>query len=98
MITITEFSVDKIKDPFGIIAGDRYEFRLDVDVAEDDELYVDGGVYIRVIYRVDGENAGIVKYELYESMNDKYMDFDLEEEEEQVIDSFCKEHFAEAEQ
>ncbi|RAP78319.1 DUF6509 family protein [Paenibacillus montanisoli] len=96
MITITEFSVDKIKDPFGIIAGDRYEFRLDVDVPEDDELHVDSGIYIRVIYRVDGDHASIVKYELYERINDRYLDFDLEEEEEQVIDSFCKAHYAES--
>ncbi|SDX51634.1 DUF6509 family protein [Paenibacillus sp. CF384] len=98
MISITEFSVDKIKDPFGILAGDRYEFRLDVDLPEDDELFVENGVYIRVIYKVDGESSGIVKYELYERMNDRYVDAELEDEEEQLIDSFCKAHFSEAEE
>ncbi|MBP3963285.1 DUF6509 family protein [Paenibacillus lignilyticus] len=98
MISITAFSVDKVKDPFGILAGDRYEFRLDVDLPEDDELFVENGVYIRVIYKVDGEASGIVKYELYESINDRYVDAELEDEEEQLIDSFCKAHFSEAEE
>ncbi|SFS62420.1 DUF6509 family protein [Paenibacillus sp. BC26] len=98
MISITAFSVDKVKDPFGILVGDRYEFRLDVDLPEDDELFVENGVYIRVIYKVDGEASGIVKYELYESINDRYVDAELEDEEEQLIDSFCKAHFSEAEE
>ncbi|AZN41872.1 DUF6509 family protein [Paenibacillus albus] len=94
MITITEFEVDKIKDPFGIVVGDRYEFRLDLDIEEDDELYTESGVYIRVIFRVDGEQSSVVKYELHERGSGRYLDFDLEEEEEQLIESFCREHFS----
>ncbi|WP_219837432.1 DUF6509 family protein [Paenibacillus sp. R14(2021)] len=98
MIAIEAFTVEKIRDPFGILVGDRYEFKLEIEVAEDDDLFVEGGLYIRVIYRVDGEVGKIVKYELYERTNDRYFDFDLEDEEEQLIDSFCSAHFSEAEE
>ncbi|SEM88073.1 DUF6509 family protein [Paenibacillus sp. OV219] len=94
MFTITEFEVNKIKDPFGIVIGDRYEFRLDLDIEEDDELYTESGVYVRVIFRVDGEESSVVKYELHERGSGNYLDFDLEEEEEQFIESFCKENFS----
>lgn len=95
MITITEFEVDKIKDPFGIVAGDRYEFRLELDIEEDDELYSESGIYVRVIFRVDGESSSMVKYELHERGSDRYLDFDLEEEEEKQIEVFCREHYSE---
>ncbi|REE80149.1 hypothetical protein A8990_122103 [Paenibacillus taihuensis] len=98
MITITEFSVDKIRDPFGIVAGDRYEFRLELDIEEDDELYSESGVYVRVIFRVDGEESRMVKYELHERGSDRYLDFDLEEEEEKQIEAFCREHYSEWEE
>ncbi|QHW34596.1 pullulanase [Paenibacillus rhizovicinus] len=98
MIEIEAYTVEKVKDPFGILTGERYEFKLDIDVAEDDELYVAGGLYIRVIYRVDGETGKIVKYELFERLNDKFADVELEDEEEQMLESFCGEHFTEAEE
>ena len=31
MITITEYTVNKLNDPFGILAGDRYEYSLDIE-------------------------------------------------------------------
>jgi len=40
---ITNHVVDKMNDPTGIIEGDRYEFLLDVEVEEDDELFTEGG-------------------------------------------------------
>lgn len=98
MLTITDYSVEFVKDPFGILAGKRYEFLLDIEVEEDDELYSENGLYIRVIYLVDESRTGIVKYELYERGKERYLDFDLEEEELQQVDAFCKEHVAEAEQ
>ncbi|OXM82741.1 DUF6509 family protein [Paenibacillus rigui] len=97
MLTITGYSVEFIKDPFGILAGKRYEFLLDIEVPDDDELYSESGLYIRVIYLVEEGRTGIVKYELYERNKDQYLDFDLEEEELQLVDAFCKEHVQEAE-
>ncbi|MCZ8520806.1 MULTISPECIES: DUF6509 family protein [Paenibacillus] len=97
MFSVTEYSVEKIKDPFGIITGQRYEFRLDLDVEEDDELYSEQGIYVRVIYGVEESRSGIVKYELYERSSEKYLEFDLEDEEVQQLGAFCKERLEEAE-
>lgn len=98
MLTITGYSVELIKDPFGILPGKRYEFILEIDVPEDDELYLDNGVYVRVIYRVEEARQEIVKYELFERNADKYVDFELDDEELELIAAFCKEHYALAEE
>lgn len=97
MLTITGYSVELIKDPFGIIAGDRYEYKLDIEVPEDDELFSENGLYVRVIYRVEAGAEGIVKYEVFENKTEQYLDFDLEEDEERMIESFCKDHLHEEE-
>lgn len=96
MITITGFSVEQIKDPFGIIAGDRYEFILDIDVPDDDELYSEQGLYIRVVYAVGEERTGIVKYDIFERTTEKYLEFDMEDEELEAVEAFCREHWKEA--
>lgn len=98
MIEIESYTVEKIKDPYGILSGDRYEFRLDIEIAEDDDIYVPGGLYIRLIYRVDGEAGSVVKYELHLRENDKFLDIELEDEEETMLKTFCGEHFREAEE
>jgi hypothetical protein len=97
MLKITAYSVEMIKDPFGILTGKRYEFLLDLEVPEDDELFSENGLYIRVIYLVEGEQAGIVKYQFLEKQTDRYLEFDMEEEEAAFVEQFCKEHFMEAE-
>ncbi|AJY77009.1 DUF6509 family protein [Paenibacillus beijingensis] len=96
MLTITEYSVELVKDPFGILAGKRYEFILDIDVPEDDELHSDNGLYVRVIYRVEESGSGIVKYEIFERTTEKYIEFDLEEDEIAAVEAFCREHYSEA--
>jgi hypothetical protein len=98
MLTITGYSVDLIKDPFGILTGKRYEWMLDIEVAEDDELHSDNGLYVRVIYVVEESKAGMVRYEIFEKTNDKYVDFELEDDELEVIEAFCKEHLTELSQ
>ncbi|MCM3130095.1 MULTISPECIES: DUF6509 family protein [unclassified Paenibacillus] len=95
MLEMRSYRFEEVKDPFGILAGTRYEFHIDLDVEEDDELYSENGVYIRVIYRTSEADSGIVKYELYESVTDQYLDFDLEEDEIAVLDAFCKEKLTE---
>ncbi|RFU67829.1 DUF6509 family protein [Bacillus sp. V59.32b] len=92
MIDITSYSVELLKDPFGILTGERYEFLLDIDVPEDDELYSEKGLYIRVLYTVEEHRSVIVKYDIIEKETDNVTDFELEEEEEAIIDSFCKKH------
>ena len=88
---ITAYSVEEIKDPTNIIEGKRYEFLLDVEVDEEDELYTEGGIEIRALI---GENAGEVRllnYFLKERLSEELLDFALEEDEEQMILDFCKE-------
>ncbi|MCM3785729.1 DUF6509 family protein [Neobacillus mesonae] len=95
MLEIKNYEMEEVKDPFGILEGARYELHIDLAIEEDDELYSENGVYIRVIYRAGEANAGIVKYELYESTTDKYLDFDLEEDELAFLEAFCKEKLTE---
>ncbi|KIL47077.1 DUF6509 family protein [Jeotgalibacillus campisalis] len=89
MIKITEFTVEKINDPFGILTGDRYEYMLELDVPEDDELYTETGVSVKVIFRVEDGNRGIVKYDLMDKATSQPMDFELEDDEYAAIESFC---------
>jgi len=98
MITITSYTVELIKDPFGILKGQRYEFMLEIEVEEDDELYNESGLYIRAIYNVGEDQSGLMKYELYEKTTQLYLDFDLEDDEIAMVDAFCKEHLQDAEE
>jgi len=96
MLTITEYSVELVKDPFGILSGQRYEFLLQLAVPEDDELYSENGLYAKIVYRVDENRTGIVTCDLYERTTDKYVGFDIEEEERAALAAFCAEHLPEA--
>lgn len=91
MFTITEYTVEQIKDPYKIIEGERYEFLLDLEVDEEDELYQEEGVRLRVVYAKEGDNARIAKYEFLIAASGKYLDMEMEEDEEQAVFAFCKE-------
>lgn len=97
MLTIAEYSVELVKDPFQILAGKRYEFLLDLELEEDDELYSEQGIFIKVVYKVDGEQGSIVNYDLIEKSTERHLDLDLEAEEEAALAAFCQEHYSEAE-
>ena len=90
-MNITQFSVEEILDPTNIIEGKRFEFLLDVEVDEEDELYSAAGLEIRVIVGVIEENARIVNYFIMDKANNEFLDFALEEDEEAEILAFCKE-------
>ncbi|MDF2926483.1 MAG: pullulanase [Paenibacillaceae bacterium] len=98
MFEISSYSVEWIKDPFGIIAGKRYELLLDIEVDEDDEMYSEQGVSLRVIFKVEDEAQSLVRYEFLERGTGKYLDFEMEPEELIQIDAFCREHYAEGEE
>lgn len=93
MLEIKEYTVEWVKDPFGILSGTRYEFVCDLEVPEEDELYQESGVYLRVIYVAEEDR--IVKYDFYERGADQYLDFDMETEEEEQMTRFCREHLPE---
>lgn len=95
LMNITEYTVEKLKDPTGILEGDRYEFFLDIEVPEDDELYSESGIELRVIYAVDSKGERIAQYYFTNKGDGKVLDFELEEEEEAVINEFCKSHLDE---
>ncbi|OWR28879.1 pullulanase [Saccharibacillus sp. O23] len=94
----TEYTVEKIRDAFGIVQGERYEFMLEFEVDEEDELYTPQGLLLRVIYSVDGENRRIVKHEIIERGTQKVLDFDLEDDELEETEAFCAAHYAESEE
>ncbi|WP_445670020.1 DUF6509 family protein [Peribacillus sp. FSL H8-0477] len=97
MLTITGYKVEKLKDPFDILTGDRYELFLDIEVPEDDELASEKGLYIRVLYVVDDNTSKVVKYDLLERETEQLLEFDLEDDELAMVAQFCKEHLKEEE-
>ncbi len=94
-MNITGYTVEKLKDPTGILEGDRYEFFLDIEVPEDDDLYSENGIELKVIYAVDTNSERIAQYYFYEKSTQKVLDFELEEEEETIVKEFCKTHLEE---
>lgn len=92
MITIINHAVEKLEDPFGILTGDRYEFFLHIDVPEDDELYTEKGLMIKVLYIIDDKGPRISQYYLIEKETNQYLDFDLEEDEEKLVGDYCANH------
>jgi hypothetical protein len=97
IVNITEYTVELIKDPTGILRGNRYEFFLNIDVPEDDELYHENGLQLKVLYFADDNEKKILNYNFYDSSENKYLEFALEEEEEKLVNDFCSNHFQEAE-
>lgn len=87
---ITNHTVEKLKDPTGILLGERYEFILTIEVDDEDELFSEKGIYIKGIYLQDEVNPKIVQYHIYEMESDKYIELSLEEEEEEELLQFCK--------
>lgn len=92
---IKEYTMKKMLDPTGILAGDRYEFMLYISLDEDDELYSKGGTGIRAILAVEENVERIATSHFFERATEKILNFELEEEEEQAVLEFCKEHLEE---
>jgi len=98
MLTVTEYSVELVKDPFRILSGTRYEFVIDLELDEEDDLYSPSGIYVKAVYKVDGEEGLVVSYKLYEKTTDRFVDAELEDEEEAALAAFCKEHYPEGDE
>lgn len=91
MFKVTEVEITEIADPFKILQGKRYELMMSLDVEEDDELYEDQGVQLRVVYVVDGETRSIARYEFLNAVTNKYIDIEMEDDELAYIEQLCKE-------
>ncbi|WHY75666.1 DUF6509 family protein [Neobacillus sp. WH10] len=91
-LNITGHEVEKLEDPFGLLSGDRYEFFLEIDVEVEDELYSEKGVGLKVIFVSDNDLDKISSYYFYERGSEKVLDFSLEEDEEELVLSYCRQH------
>lgn len=89
-MNIKGHTVEKVEDTTGILQGDRYEFFVSIDVEEEDELYSENGLYIKVIFAVEDHSSRIIQYDIFENETDKFIDLALEEEEEQLLLEYCK--------
>ncbi len=91
-LNITGHTVEKLEDPFGLLSGDRYEFFLELEVDEEDELFSDKGIGLRTIFVSDENGEKITNFYLYEQGSENVLDFALEEDEEALVLAYCKEH------
>lgn len=91
-MNITGHTVEKLEDPFGLLVGDRYEFFLDIEVDEEDELFSENGVGLKLIYTVNENADKISQYHFFERGSGKFFDFSLEEEEEEIVIQYCRFH------
>ncbi|WP_187118980.1 DUF6509 family protein [Bacillus marasmi] len=91
-MNVTGYAIEKLEDPFGILSGDRYEFYLDIEVDEEDELYNENGLLLKVLYVVTEQEEKISNYSLLEGATEKYIDLALEDDELEMVLTFCKEH------
>lgn len=94
-LNITDHTVEKLEDPFGLLSGDRYEFFLELEVDEEDELYSDKGVGLKVIFLMDENTTKISNYHFYERESGEILDFALEEDEEELVLNYCRSNIAE---
>lgn len=88
---ITQYSIEEIKDPTNIIEGKRFEFLLDVEVDEEDELYTPAGLEVRAIVGQIDEAVRLINYFITDKSNNEMLELALEEDEEAMIIDFCKE-------
>ena len=88
---ITAFLIEEIKDPTNIIKGERYEFLLDIEVDEEDELYSEAGIELRAIVSKINDEIKLLNYFIIDKQDNNYLDFALEEDEEEIILAFAKE-------
>jgi hypothetical protein len=89
---ITGHTVEILEDPFGLLNGDRYEFFLHIEVDEEDELYTENGLQLKVIFSAGDGASKILQYYFIEESTEKVLDFALEEEEEGLVAAYCQEN------
>ncbi|WP_062351894.1 DUF6509 family protein [Bacillus kwashiorkori] len=89
-MNITSYSIEKLEDPTGILEGNRYEIITYMQVDEEDELYSENGLYVKIIFAAIENNSRIAQYNIYEDVTHKYLDFELEEDELLYLEQFCK--------
>ncbi|SEN59307.1 hypothetical protein SAMN05192533_115128 [Mesobacillus persicus] len=89
---ITGHTVEVLEDPFGLLDGERFEFFLNIAVDEEDELYTENGLLLKVIFTATNEESRILQYYFVEQSTEKILDFALEDDEENLVKSYCKDN------
>ncbi len=92
ILDILAYTMEELLDPTHLIEGERYEFVLEIAVDEEDELYTEGGLEIRLIVAKKGDEFSIANYFITAKAEEGLLDFALEEDEEKMILHFCQEH------
>ena len=90
-MNILAYTMEEILDPTNILEGQRFEFLLDIEVDEDDELYVEGGIEVRVIV-AKNDTIKIADYFFIQKADQAVLEFALEEDEEAEVLAFVTEH------
>ncbi|MDN4073113.1 DUF6509 family protein [Fictibacillus terranigra] len=89
-MNVIRHTLEKLQDPTNILEGNRYEFIIHIEVEEDDELYMENGVYIKLIYAELPQESRIVQYHVYEEITNNPLDFELEDDELAELKEFCR--------
>ena len=91
-MNIIGHTVEFLEDPFGLLSGSRYEYFLNIEVDEEDELYTEKGLLLKVLFLVNGEETKILQNYFIEQETEKVLDFELEEDEVVQVQKYCEEN------
>jgi hypothetical protein len=97
-MNITGHTVELLEDPFGLLTGSRYEYFLNIEVDEDDELFTEKGLLLKVLFLDNGDEKRILQSYFIEQETEKVLDFELEDDEIVQVKSYCEENLPEQDQ
>jgi hypothetical protein len=89
-MNLTLHSIEQLEDPFGILSGDRYEIFFLLEVDEEDELYHEGGLLLKVLYVVEEHASRVAQYHIFEKDTNNFIDIGLEDDEESLVKEMCE--------
>jgi hypothetical protein len=89
-MNLTLHSIEQLEDPFGILSGDRYEIFFNLEVDEEDELYHEGGLLLKVLYVVEGNASRMAQYHIFEKDSNNFIEVGLEDDEEVLVKEMCE--------
>jgi hypothetical protein len=91
-MNITGHTVELLEDPFGLLTGNRYEYFLTIEVDEEDELYTEKGLLLKVLFLDNGEERRILQSYFIDQETEKVLDFELEDDEVIQVKKYCEEN------
>jgi hypothetical protein len=89
-MNLTLQSIEQLDDPFGILSGDRYEIFFNLEVPDDDELFHEGGLLLKVLFIVDESGSRVSHYHIFEKDTNSFIDIGLEDDEEAIVKEMCQ--------